>query len=267
MPFVETNGISLFYEERGAGDPLILIMGITASGASWEKHAIHWQAEFRCILPDNRGIGQTDKPPGPYTSVMMADDIVGLMDCLSIPKARIVGCSMGSIIAQQIMLQYPERVKSAVLMCPWARVDSYAREVFHHLVNCNARLTPEEFLAYIQLLIFSKSSWDDPVFHASMLEDRNAAALDPNLQPLFALEAQAAACTGHNILNRLATIQCPCLVIGGVNDIFTPVWMAKEIASAMPSCELHLYENAGHGFHWEHLTDFNPRVLAWLRSH
>ena len=64
MPHVETNGIQMYYEEKGSGDPVILIMGITATGDVWEAHAADWSEEFRCIMADNRGVGQTDKPAG-----------------------------------------------------------------------------------------------------------------------------------------------------------------------------------------------------------
>ena len=77
------------YEERGSGDPLILIMGITAPGAVWEAHADLWSQNYRCILVDNRGIGLTDKPEGDYDSAMMADDYAGLMDALGIESARV----------------------------------------------------------------------------------------------------------------------------------------------------------------------------------
>src|SRR5512140_492858 len=100
MPTIKTNGIELFYEERGTGDPVLLIMGITAPGSVWELHAKFWQERFRCLLPDNRGVGRTDKPAGPYSSAMMADDFVGLLDALGLTSVRVVGCSMGSIIAQ-----------------------------------------------------------------------------------------------------------------------------------------------------------------------
>ena len=68
MPHIETNGIKMHYTEQGNGDPLLLIMGITAPGAVWEAHAEEWQKDFRCILGDNRGVGESDKPEGPYTS-------------------------------------------------------------------------------------------------------------------------------------------------------------------------------------------------------
>ena len=145
MPVVEANGIQVYYEERGAGDPLVMIMGITARGAVWEKHAEYWQQDFRCILPDNRGVGLTDKPAGPYTSAQMADDYAALMQELGIERARVIGCSMGSIIAQQLALRHPARVRSLVLMCTWARCDRYARDVFQHIIDIKSRLRPEEF--------------------------------------------------------------------------------------------------------------------------
>ena len=150
MPIVEANGIKLYYEERGAGDPLVMIMGITARGAVWEKHADFWQRNFRCILPDNRGVGLSDKPAGPYTSAHMADDYAALMQELGIERARVIGCSMGSIIAQQRALRHPARVRSMVLMCTWARCDRYARDVFQHIIDIKSRLRPEEFATYIR---------------------------------------------------------------------------------------------------------------------
>ena len=87
----------MYYEERGQGDPLIMIMGITAPGAVWEAHADDWSQHFRCIMPDNRGVGASDKPEGDYSSEMFADDYAGLMDQLGIEKARVVGVSMGSV--------------------------------------------------------------------------------------------------------------------------------------------------------------------------
>lgn len=267
MPYTQTNGISMYYEEHGSGDPLVLIMGITARGNVWEKHLEAWKTHFRCIAPDNRGVGLTDKPQGPYTSAMMADDYDGLMDSLGISQARVVGCSMGSIIAQQLALRHPGRVRSMVMMCPWARCDRYARNVFRHLADSKARLRPEEFATYIQLLIFAKQSWDNDEFHQGMLDARQQAAVDPMPQPLHALEAQAAACADHNVLEELSRIQCPCLVIDGRDDAFTPSWMSEEIAQRIPQCQLHLYDDAGHAFHWERIDDFNPRVLKWLAEH
>lgn len=265
MPHVETNGIQMYYEERGSGDPVIMIMGITAPGAVWEAHADDWSQHFRCIMPDNRGVGQSDKPEGDYSSEMFADDYAGLMDALGIEQARIVGVSMGSIIAQQLCLRHPEKVKSAVLMCPWARCDRYAKSVFKHMEDCKARLTPAEFMEWIQLLIFTKPFWDNDDAHQGLLDGRTD--FDPNPQPLHGLRGQSAACVNHDVFDQLGNIQSPCLVIGGKDDIFTPRWMAEEVAAGISGSELHLYDGAGHAFHWEVMDDFNPRVREWLQAH
>lgn len=267
MPAIKSNGIDLFYEERGSGDPLLMIMGITAPGAAWEKHVAEWEKSFRCILVDNRGVGQSSKPAGPYSSAQMADDCAGLLEHLGLINVGVVGCSMGSIIAQQLALRHPDKVRSLVLMCPWARCDNMAKAIFQHMVTCKSRLRPEEFSLYIQMLIYSKKSWDDVEFSAALAEERKNASNDPAPQPLVGLEGQAAACIAHNTLDQLERITVPTLVIGGENDAFTPIWMSHEIASAIPGAELFLYQDSGHAFHWENLEDFNPRINNWLLAH
>ena len=267
MPYVKTNGIRMYFEERGAGAPLVLIMGITAPGSVWEKHVVCWQKKFRCILADNRGVGRSSKPAGPYTSAQMADDYAGLLDALGIQQARIVGCSMGSIIAQQLALRHPKRVRSMVLMCPWARCDNYARGIFEHIIAVKKNESPTEFVRFLQLMIYSKESWDDKGWQREFRAARRLAENDPRPQPFAALKAQAAACMNHDAYAQLKRITCPTLVIGGASDIFTPPWMAREVAAQIPTCDLHLYPGAGHVFHWERLSDFNPRVRKWLRTH
>ncbi|MDO6437776.1 alpha/beta hydrolase [Cyclobacterium sp. 1_MG-2023] len=267
MPFIKTNGINLYYEEHGEGDPLLLIMGITAPGAVWEKHLNYWKQFFRCIIVDNRGVGQSDKPAGPYTSSQMADDCAGLLQHLELKNVRVAGVSMGSIIAQELAFRHPVLVKSMVLMCPWARCDNTAKDIFKHMVDIKARLKPEEFSRYIQLLIFSKASFDNKETYQGMLDDRENAKNDSNPQPLIGLEGQAEACMEHHILEQLNEIKQPVLVIGGEADKFTPLWMTKEVAEALPNSDLHTYPESGHAFHWENLEDFNPRVKQWLLAH
>lgn len=267
MPLVRTNGIDLYYEERGSGDPLLLIMGITAPGSVWEKHAAYWEKDFRCITADNRGVGLSDKPAGTYTTEQMADDYAGLLDTLQIGKVRVVGCSMGSTIAQQLAIRHPGKINSLVLMCPWARCDNTAKAIFHHMINCKARFTPEEFSLFIQLLIYSKSSWDDDKMFSEMEEARKLSATALEHQPLHGLMGQAMACISHNVLDKLHQIRQPVLIIGGKEDGFTPLWMAEELAGAIPNAELHIYEGCGHAFHWEKIKDFNLRVRNWLINH
>ncbi len=267
MPLLNSNGIQMNYEESGSGDPLLLIMGITAPWSVWEQHSNFWSQSFRCIMPDNRGVGHSDKPAGDYSSAMMADDHAGLLKKVGIEKARVVGVSMGSIIAQQLAIRHPDLVQSAVLMCPWARCDQYAKGIFNLMINTKARFTPAEFMEFIQLLIFAKESWDDSTTYRGFMEVRESASNDMNPQPLHGLVGQAVACIEHDVIEQLNQIQCPTLVIGGEQDIFTPPWMAHEVANGIPDSEIHLYPGAGHAFHWERIDDFNPRVRDWLSAH
>lgn len=262
MPFTKANGIRLYYEERGSGKPLLLIMGITAPCAVWEKHVSYWERNYRCILFDNRGVGASDKPAGAYTTAEMADDSVALLDALNITEAAVVGVSMGGAIALQLAIRHPDRVQAMVLMCPWASCDSRGEAIFRHMMHAKAHLRPEQFANFVQVLIFHKPTWDKG--SEELAESRKEAAIDQNPQPLHGLEGQAHACISHNVVSELSTINMPCLVIGGKEDIFIPEWMAREVAEGIADCELHLYENAGHAFHWEELDDFNPRVLKWL---
>ena len=116
-------------------------------------------------------------------TAQMADDYAGLLDALHIENAHVIGCSMGSTIAQQLVIRHPDKVKSLVLMCPWARCDNAAKGIFQHIINCKAKFSPEEFSLYIQLLIFSKASWDDEKKVAELEEGRKNAHLDQNPQP------------------------------------------------------------------------------------
>lgn len=247
-----------------SAEPLLLIMGITAAGSVWEPHLAEFEKHFRCIVGDNRGVGQSDKPAGAYSTDEMADDYAGLLDELGIKKAKVIGCSMGSTVAQKLAIRHPEKVDAMVLMCPWARCDNAAKGIFQHIMACKAHLNPKEFTRYMQLLIYSKTSWDDEKVVTELAEERKNAHLDSNPQPLHGLVGQAHACINHDALADLPKIYQKTLVIGGIEDIFTPVWMAEEVTNAIPNAELFLYEKAGHVFHFENLEDFNSRVSSWL---
>lgn len=267
MPIVHTNGINLHYEMQGSGEPLLLIMGITATGSVWEKHVAYWQQTFTCITADNRGVGLSDQPEGPYSTAQMADDYAGLLDALGLPKVRVVGCSMGSTIAQQLAIRHPEKVVSMVLMCPWANCDNMAKAIFQHMVDCKKAMAPDAFSLFIQVLIYSKATWDNEAMAADMAAARSLAATEEQVQSLQGLQGQAAACMEHDVLHLLPQVKQPVLVIGGREDIFTPVWMASAVAGAIPNSELHLYDVAGHAFHWEQMADFNERINNWLLAH
>ena len=133
MPKTMVDGCNIYYEEVGQGQPLVLIMGLGADNTAWKEHYDAYKAHFRCILVDNRGAGQSDKPQGSYTTKQMAKDTIGVLDALNIDKAHFSGISMGGAIAQEIGIEYSERVKSLSIVSSWAKCNVYMTRVFEKI--------------------------------------------------------------------------------------------------------------------------------------
>lgn len=260
MPTLHSNGIKIHYEERGSGDPLILIMGLGAPGGLWEDHATFFEKRFRCILMDNRGAGDSYKPEGPYTTKMMADDTAGLMQVLGIENARLAGISMGSAIAQEFALAYPQKVHSLVLISSWSRCDRYTHAVFEHFKKMRAIASPADFTQLLQLWIASVAYYEDQF--DKMIQDQNKA--QENYMPLRAFEAQCAACSNHNSFDRLDRITIPTLLTVGEADIFTPLRLTAEMHERLPNSEMLVFPGRGHIHHWEDLKRFNEATFQFL---
>jgi pimeloyl-ACP methyl ester carboxylesterase len=263
MPDLKSNGIMIHYEERGNGDPLLLIMGLGAPGSLWEDHVASYENHFRCILIDNRGAGASDKPDGSYTTRMMATDVSGLMQSLGIEKARVAGISMGSAIAQEVALAYPEKVRSLVLISSWSRCDKYTQNVFEHFKKMRSLASPADFTQLLQLWIASASYYEE--HYSTMIQDQNNAHV--NYMPLHAFTAQCDACSSHNTYDRLNQITNPTFLTVGDADIFTPLRLTVEMHDRMPFSEMLVFPGSGHIHHWENLTKFNDSTIKFLLSH
>ena len=260
MPTVISNGIRIHYEERGSGDPLILIMGLGAPGSRWEDHAACYEKHFRCILVDNRGAGKSDKPDGPFTTKMMADDTAGLMLALGIENARIAGISMGSAIAQELALFYPKMVRNLVLISSWSRCDRYTQTVFEHFKKMRALASPADFTQLLQLWIASPPYYQK--YFDEMLRDHTAAQAD--YMPVHAFQAQSDACAMHNTFDQLDKITAPTLLTVGDADIFTPMRFTVEMHERMHSSQMVIFKGFGHIHHWEDLERFNDVTMQFL---
>jgi pimeloyl-ACP methyl ester carboxylesterase len=263
MPNTTCNGISVHYEERGSGEPLILIMGLGAPGSLWEDHVASYEKRFRCILVDNRGAGDSDKPDGPYTTRMMAEDTAGLIDALGIENARVAGISMGSAIAQELALVYPNKVRSLVLISSWSRCDKYTVAVFEHFKKMRTLASPADFMQLLQLWIATAGHYE--AHYDEMLQGQREA--EDGYMPLHAFQAQCDACSAHDTLSRLGQIAAPALLTVGDADIFTPLRLSVEMHERMPHSELLVFPGWGHIHHWEDLERFNASSTEFLLSH
>jgi pimeloyl-ACP methyl ester carboxylesterase len=266
--YIQSNGIRLAYEERGQGEPLVLIMGLGADGQVWELHAAHYAKTFRCFLVDNRGTGESDKPEGPYTTAQMADDYAGLIRGLGLGKVRVAGISMGGAIAQELALRHPDLVHSLLLVCTWAKFEPYAVQVFDNLAHLRAVTTPEVFLELLHLWIWTPAYIN--AHAAEMAEGRkaaNAGLEDGSWMPTHAFAAQASACNTHDTVDRVKNIRVPTLLTVGTADIFTPPAYTEFLHRNIPGSEVELFPGWGHVHHWEDLERFNRVTRDWLQAH
>jgi len=252
--------VKLHYETAGDGEPLVLIMGLGADSSLWELHANAYSRHFCCIMPDNRGAGNSPKPDGPYSTEMMAEDTLAMMDELEIDSARVAGISMGSAIAQCMALLAPDRVRSMVLISSWARCDQYMKDVFEHFTRIRPLVSPEDFMQLLQLWIFAPDHFS--ANYADLLVGRKDAKDNPMADHAF--EAQCAACSHHDTLDRLGEIQAPCLLTVGDKDIFTPLRCSREMDERLANSELAVFPRLGHCHHWEDLKTFNETTTKFL---
>ena len=259
MPHLTVGDIRLGYTVHGQGEPLLLLMGLGAPGAAWKDHLAAYTQRFRCIVIDNRGAGMSDRPEGPYTTAMMADDAAGLLDALGVQSAMVAGISMGAAIAQELALRHPRKVRRLVLVSSWSRCDGYLTELFVSFMQARRSHVESDFNRLLQLWIWSPN-------HVNMQLDTLIASRvpDPARMAEAAFTAQCQACISHDTLDRLADIRQPCLLTVGEADIFTPTRLSEAMINLLPHARLERFPGLGHCHHWEDLDRFNRITSAFF---
>ncbi len=256
---VTSDGCPISYRLVGEGPPLLLVMGLGADASAWQDHVPAYAESSRCILVDNRGVGRSGQPVGPYSTAQMADDCARVVTAVGDYPVAVVGISMGGAIAQELALRHPALVCGLVLVSTWARGDGYLAEVFDHLRVAHRALGPVEFAQLLQLRIWSSAYVSAHL--DELVEARQVAAAAP--VPDHAFAAQSAACIGHDTLNRLSAIDVPTLVTAGREDCFTVLAHAEQIHAGVAGSQLEVFPG-GHTHHWEQLEVFNKLTSAWL---
>lgn len=260
--FVDANGTQIYYQERGTGEPLVLLMGFGADGDVWELHAAAYEKFFRCIILDNRGVGKSDQPPGPYTTAMMAEDTVAVMDHLGIAKAKVAGISMGGAIAQSLALNHPNRVSCLCLISTWPKFNQYATTIYENLIKLRRTNDPATFMELLQLWIFAPPYYETKM--ADLKEGQAGAASNPHPQSQEGFEGQLQACIKHDVVDRLPEIKVPTLITIGMMDIFTPPPFSDILYEKISGSEIVRFPTGGHVHHWEDLERFNAVTTQFL---
>src|SRR5918996_3820764 len=265
MPKVSVNGIEMHYVEAGSGDPLLLIMGFGGDHLAWAFQVPAFSERHRVISFDNRGAGQSDVPDVPYTTRMLADDAVGLLDVLGVERAHVLGVSMGGMIAQEVALNHPGRVRSLQLHCTYARPDRYMLALMDAWRSVRAKATPEEWMRTVALWLFAPVSFAErPDFIEAVIP--TGLANPPPFTPT-GFFPQGDAVRGHDALDRLPALACPTLVSVAEQDILVPPRFARAVAAAVPKAEFRMVDNAAHVYFWERADVFNAMCLDFLAKH
>jgi pimeloyl-ACP methyl ester carboxylesterase len=276
MSVAKVGSIEMYYEEHGSGDPLLLIMGLGADSGAWLLQIPEFAERYRTIAFDNRGVGRSSKPAGPYTVREMADEAAGLLDTLGIARAHVVGVSLGGMIAQELALRHPERVRGLVLACTYPEPDDEILErrqasvaQFGGTIAANgttqidmAALDPMMFFQHLLPAVFNQSFINTDLPRLMQLF---AGALQWGFS-MEAIMAQVEAAMGHRTTDRLHGIGAPTLVITGDSDLLIPPGNSDVLASKIPGARLVKVPGGSHGFNFETPEVFNREVLSFLET-
>jgi 3-oxoadipate enol-lactonase len=276
MPTATIRDVELYYEEHGAGAPLLCIMGFATDSNGWLLQVPEFSKHYRTIVFDNRGVGRSAKPTGAYTIHEMADDAVGLLDHLDVDGAHVLGLSMGGMIAQELVLRHPHRVRGLVLAATFPEPDVATEEQRKILFTQMGGSITEagemriDFTAMNPMLFFQNML--PLVFSAAFIEKELPKLLEifsGSIQYGFSIEAilgQLQAIMAHKATDRLAQIAAPTLVLTGDADRLISPANSDVLAEGIPGAKLGRLPGGTHGFNFEMPDRFNRAVLDFLAT-
>jgi pimeloyl-ACP methyl ester carboxylesterase len=262
VPAIPIGAITLYYETHGKGDTVVLLPDLGNDVTSLETVTGTLSQTYRCIVIDNRGVGRSSKPSSPYTTKLMAEDTIQVMDYLRIDKAHFFGASMGAAIAQEVAIARADKVRSLSLLGAWSHPDKYLCCLFELFRDVKRSVDPLTFDREVALWSFTRQYFDT---NFDELERRQRAALDvPYPTPSTTFTRQAEACMNHNSHDRLGQVNCPVQLIVGARDIFTPRRFAEEMSEQLSNARIDVLDNAAHAAYWEQPAALSEAVGQFL---
>jgi len=263
MPVVTVeDGTRISYALGGRrdGEPLLLIHGLGADTRGWVMQRRALGSRFRLVMVDNRGVGRSDHPAGPYDLSVMASDAMAVLDHAGYGSAHVMGASMGGIISQIVAVTHPERVRSLTLACTACHHYSWRRELLREWADlAETRGMPE--------MVRRSLEWFVGVRSMQRLWPAMA-VLGPlafNV-PVASFVAQIDAILGSDdgLRDSLVDVTAPTLVIVGIQDVLTTQGDSEEIADLIPGAELAVVRGGAHLFMVEQYGAFNRAVTGFL---
>jgi pimeloyl-ACP methyl ester carboxylesterase len=264
MPKVQVGNVGLYYEEHGAGEPLVLVPGFGTGLWIWYRQIPSLAEHFRVIAFDPRGVARSDKPDEPIRMRGYADDVAALLEALNVERAHVLGASFGGFVAQEFTLAQPSRTRSLVLCCTsfgGPRHCPPAPETLRAIASTKG-LNTEERVRENLLLAFS------PAFVSEQPEEveRVIALRAENDVPEYAYLRQLQAAMAFDAEARVEGISAPTLVITGDADVIVPHENSANLAARIPGAKLRVIEGGSHTFFIERPEEFNSAVIEFIKS-
>jgi 3-oxoadipate enol-lactonase len=263
MPTAAVEGIEINYRIEGEGpETLVLVNGLADDLETWGYQVPAFVAAgYRVLIFDNRGIGRTSKPPGPYTTAMFASDTKALVDHLGITSFHLLGVSMGGMIAQEYAIAHPADLRSVTLACTYAAPGPFCSRMFNLWADMAAVMGVPAVMRDVTLWAFTTEFFETRSDELAEFETAMR-FLD---QPVPAYLAQLNSIQTHDATERLGAVQVPTLVLAGEGDILIPVELSRRLHSLVPGAAWAT-TRGGHACLWEHPDPFNNAVIEFLSS-
>jgi len=264
MPTLTANGCQLYYEVHGEGDPLVLIMGLRRNLEWWYNQIDALSRHFKVIMFDNRGAGRSEKPQMTYSIGLFAEDTARLMDALEVTDAHILGISMGGYIAQELCINFPDKVRSMILgctSCGGSKAVLMSQDRMENFI-ANKGLEPDEILRKDMDIYFSNE-------FVTQYPKKIEEFIDISLryyQPPDAFKRQLNACLNHDTANRLNRISEPTLIMTGDDDPLIPPENSKILQRLISGAALSVFPGKRHGFFIEAADRFNQEAICFFQA-
>lgn len=264
MPTERLNGIDLHYRVEGDGEhTIVLVNGLADDLESWAAQVPAFlDAGYRVVRFDNRGIGKSARPPGPYTTASMAADAKALVDHLGLSRMHMLGVSMGGMIAQEYALAYGGDLASLVLACTYAAPGPFCGRMFALWADMAPAMGVLAVMRDVTLWAFTQEFFEAGGVPLAEVEAAMA-ALDQQLPEYL---AQLHAIRVHDTAARLGSLAVPTQVLAGEVDLLIPVRLSRRLCEAIPGAEWATAPG-GHAFLWEYPDAFNAAVLGFFERH